>query len=213
MYLKAGISSSESVPPSNFGVMRGIKRLEHFPSPLRRSVNKFHRVCRQLGQGATDEAIATAMGCDVAHVPCFRECAEHRFESLDAPVGDEDDAETLGETIGELDPRIAEVDTKLTVQQLLSKLSPTELDRDAAEDLGVPVPANPGAWVTDDTFEGPGPTVKAGKSKSLRSDRHVDLAEEGIEKRKWYHLKTYTALRVVRGPSLEHHKRITFFHR
>lgn len=102
--------------------------LFHLPSPLRRSVNKFHRVCRQLGQGATDEAIATAMGCDVAHVPCFRECAEHRFESLDAPVGDEDDAETLGETIGELDPRIAEVDAKLTVQQLLSKLSPTERD-------------------------------------------------------------------------------------
>ena len=88
----------------------------------------------------------------------------------------------------------------------------TELDRDAAEDLGVPVPANPGAWVTDDTFEGPGPTVKAGKYKYLRSDRRVDLAEEGVREDKWYHLKTYTALRVVRGPSLEHHKRITFFH-
>lgn len=56
------------------------------------------------------------------------------------------------------------------------------------------------------------PTVKAGKSKSLRSDRRVDLAEEGVREDKWYHLKTYTALRVVRGPSLEHHKRITFFH-
>lgn len=102
--------------------------LFHLPSPLRRSVNKFRRVCRQLGAGATDEAIAAAMGCDVAHVPCFRDCAEHRFESLDAPIGDGDDAETLGETIGELDPRIAEVEAKLTVQQLLSKLSPTERD-------------------------------------------------------------------------------------
>ena len=37
-------------------------------------------------------------------------------------------AETLGETIGTLDPRIAEVEAKLTVQQLLSKLSPTERD-------------------------------------------------------------------------------------
>lgn len=89
----------------------------------------------------------------------------------------------------------------------------TELDEDAAEDLGVPVPANPGAMVAHDSFEAPGPTVKAGKSKSFRSDRHVDLDEEGVRRHQWYHLKTYTALRVVRGPSLEHHKRITFFHR
>ncbi len=102
--------------------------LLHLPSPLRRSVNKFRRVCRQLGEGTTDEAIAAAMGCDVEHVPCFRDCAEHRFESLDAPVGDGDDAETLGETIGELDPGFAEVDAKLTVEQLLSKLSPTARD-------------------------------------------------------------------------------------
>ncbi len=89
----------------------------------------------------------------------------------------------------------------------------TELDKDAAEDLGVPVPANPGAMVADDSFEGPGPTVKAGKSKSLTSERRVDLAAEGVRRHQWYHLKTYTALRVVGGPSLEHHKQITFFHR
>ena len=102
--------------------------LFHLPSPLRRSVNKFRRVCRHLGHGATDAAIAAAMGCDIAHVPCFRDCSEHRFESLDAPLGDGDDAETLGDTLGEPDPRIAEVDAKLTVEQLLSKLSPTERD-------------------------------------------------------------------------------------
>lgn len=82
-----------------------------------------------------------------------------------------------------------------------------------AEDLGVPVPANPGAVVANDSFEAHGPEVDAGRSKTLTSERNVDLAAEGIRADKWYHLKTYTALRVVGGLSLEHEKEITFFHR
>lgn len=88
----------------------------------------------------------------------------------------------------------------------------TELDEDAAEDLGVPVPANPGGVVANDSFEAHGPKVDPGGTETITSERSVDLAEEEIRADKWYHLKTYTALRVVGGPSLEHHKQITFFH-
>ena len=98
--------------------------LFHFPSPLRRSVNKFRRISRKLGQGATDTEIAAAMECSIEHVRCFRECSEQTFESLDAPLTDSEEALTLSDTLGSIDPGFAEVDVKLTVDQLLSQLSP-----------------------------------------------------------------------------------------
>ena len=98
--------------------------LFHLPSPLRRSVNKFRRIFRKLGEGATDKEIASAMGCSIEHVRCFRECSEQTFESLDAPLPDSDEALTLGEMLGSIDPGFAEVDVKLTMDQLLSQLSP-----------------------------------------------------------------------------------------
>lgn len=104
------------------------RTLFHLPSPLRRSVNKFLRVSRKLGEGATDTEIAAEMGCSVNHVSCFRECSEQHCESFDAPLADSDDvseeALTLSDTLGSIDPGFAEVDAKLTVTQLLSRLSP-----------------------------------------------------------------------------------------
>lgn len=98
----------------------------HLPAPLRRSVNKFRSVSRKLGEGATDVEIAAAMGCTVDHVSCFRECSEQTLESLDAPLDDSPDGETLSDTVGSIDLGFAEVETKLTVAQLLSKLSTIE---------------------------------------------------------------------------------------
>lgn len=100
----------------------------HLPAPLRRSVNRFLNVCKKLGEGATDAEIAAEMGCSVDQVSCFRECSEQHFESLDALFADSDDvsdeALTLSETFGSVDPGFAEVDAKITVAQLLSQLSP-----------------------------------------------------------------------------------------
>ena len=100
--------------------------LFHLPSPLRRSVNKFLRVQRKLGEGATDAGIAAAMGCSIEHVSCFRECSELTVESLDAPLIDSDEVLTLSDTLGNIDPGFAEVDVKLTVDQLLSQLTSTQ---------------------------------------------------------------------------------------
>ena len=101
------------------------RTLFHLPAPLRRSVNKFLHVSRKLGEGATDVEIAAEMGCSVDHVSCFRECSEQHFESLDAPLADSDDeALTLSDTLGSVDPGFAEIDAKLTMDQLLSQLSP-----------------------------------------------------------------------------------------
>ena len=96
--------------------------LFHLPSPLRRSVNRFRRICRQLGAGATDTEIAAAMGCSMEHVHCFRQCSEQTFESLDAPLPDSEEALTLSDILGSIDPGFAEVEDKLTVDQLLSRL-------------------------------------------------------------------------------------------
>ncbi len=98
----------------------------HLPDPLRRSVNKFRRVSQKLGESATDAEIAEKMQCSVDQVRCFRECAEQTFESLDAPFADSPDAETLSDTIGSIDPGFVEIEDKLTVSQLLSKLSSVE---------------------------------------------------------------------------------------
>ena len=102
--------------------------LFHLPTPLRRSVNKFRRISRKLGEGATDTEIAAAMECSIEHVRCFRECSEQTFESLDAPLTDSEDALTLSDILGNIDPGFAEVDVKLTVDQLLSRL--TSLQRE-----------------------------------------------------------------------------------
>ncbi|MDE0013980.1 MAG: sigma-70 family RNA polymerase sigma factor [Candidatus Poribacteria bacterium] len=103
------------------------RTLFYFPTSLRRSVNRFLSVCKKLGEGATDAEIAAEMECAVDQVSCFRECSEHHFESLDALLTDSDDvsdeALTLSETLGSIDPGFAEVDAKLTVAQLLSQLS------------------------------------------------------------------------------------------
>ena len=102
----------------------------HLPDPLRRSVNRFLNVCQKLGKGATDAEIASEMGCSVDQVSCFRECSEQHFESLDVPLAGSDDvseeALTLSDTLGSVDPGFAEVDAKLTVARLLSQLSPIE---------------------------------------------------------------------------------------
>ena len=100
--------------------------LLHLPSPLRRSVNKFRRISRKLGKCATDADIAAAMRCSIENVSDFRECSEHNFESLDAPLTDSDEALMLSDALGSIDPGFAEVDAKLTVNQLLSQLSPIE---------------------------------------------------------------------------------------
>ena len=97
------------------------------PDPLRRSINRFSRVSRTLGAGATDAEIAAKMGCAVEQVSCFREYLSQHFEDLDAPLCNSDtEVLTLSDTIGSVDPGFAEVEAKLTVAQLLSKLLPVE---------------------------------------------------------------------------------------
>lgn len=100
--------------------------LLYLPGPLQRSVNKFRRVCRKLGESATDAAIAAEMACPVESVSYFRECSEHNVENLDMPLADSDEGQTLGNTLGSVDPGFAQVEAKLTVAQLLSHLSPVE---------------------------------------------------------------------------------------
>lgn len=98
----------------------------HLPSPLRRAVNKFCRMRKQIGEGATDADIVAAMDLAVNEVTFFRECAEYIIESLDAPVVDSEEALMLGETVGGIDPGFAEVEVRVSVAQLLSHLSRVE---------------------------------------------------------------------------------------
>ena len=104
------------------------QKLLHLPSPLQRAVNKFCRTLRQLGEGATDAEIAAAMNLSEREVPFLRECAEYTVESLDAPLADSADAPMLADTVGSIDPGFAEVETRVSVEQLLSQL--TEVERE-----------------------------------------------------------------------------------
>ena len=85
-------------------------------------MNKFCRVCRQLGEGATDAAIAAVMDSTADDVSFLRECAGYEVESLDAPLETSEDALTLGETLGSIDPGFDEVEDRVSVAQLLSQL-------------------------------------------------------------------------------------------
>ncbi len=98
----------------------------HLPSPLRRAVNKFCRALRQLGEGATDADIAAAMNLSESEVSFLRECAEYTVESLEAPLADSEDAPTLVDTVGSIDPGFAEIEARVSVEQLLSQLSEVE---------------------------------------------------------------------------------------
>ncbi len=102
------------------------QRLLHLPEPLRRAVNKFCRVCRQLGEGATDAALAAVMDSTTNEVSFLRECAGYEVESLDAPLETSGDALTLGEIVGSMDPGFDEVEVRVSVAQLLSQLSAQE---------------------------------------------------------------------------------------
>ena len=102
------------------------RKFLHLPSPLRRAVNKFCRMRRQLGEGATDADIAAVMDLRVDKVSFLRECAEYRIESLDVSLADSEDAVTLGVTVGSIDPGFAEIETRVSVEQLLSHLSEVE---------------------------------------------------------------------------------------
>ncbi len=102
------------------------RTLVHLPSPLRRSVNQFRRVCRHLGEGATNDEIAAAMKCPTEAIGYFRECSEQTCESLDEPLSDSDEVLPLQDTLGSLDPGFTEVETKVSVTQLLSHLSEVE---------------------------------------------------------------------------------------
>jgi len=102
------------------------QKLLHLPSPLRRTVNKFCRTRRRLGESATNADIAAAMHLSEGEVSFVRECAAYTVESLDAPLADSEDAQLLGDTVGSIDPGFAEVDTRVSVEQLLSHLSEVE---------------------------------------------------------------------------------------
>ena len=104
------------------------QKLLHLSGPVRRAVNKFCRVLRQLGEGATDTDIAAAMNLSDNEVSFLRDCAEYSIESLDAPLSDSEEAVTLADTIGSIDPGFAEIDTRVSAEQLLSQLS--ELERE-----------------------------------------------------------------------------------
>ncbi len=104
------------------------RKFLHLPSPLRRAINKFCRTRRQLGEGATDADIAAAMDLPIDKVSFLRECAESSVESLDAPLADSADNVTLGDTVGSIDPGFAEIETRVSVEQLLSHLSEVECE-------------------------------------------------------------------------------------
>ena len=70
--------------------------------------------------------IAAAMNLLDNEVPFLRECAESTVESLDAPLSDSEDAGTLGDAVGSSDPGFAEVETRVSVEQLLSHLCEVE---------------------------------------------------------------------------------------
>ena len=104
------------------------QKLLHLPSPLRRAVNRFCRTRRQLGEGATDADIAAVMDLLVDKVSFLRECAECMIESLNAPLEDSEDTVTLGDTVGSIDLGFAEIETRVSVEQLLSYLSEVECE-------------------------------------------------------------------------------------
>ena len=66
------------------------------------------------------------MNLSDGEVSFLRECAEYTVKSLDAPLAGSEDAPTLGETVGCIDPGFAEVETRVSVEQLLSELSEVE---------------------------------------------------------------------------------------
>lgn len=102
------------------------RTLVYLPRSLQRSVNEFHRVCRSLGEGTTDDEIAVAMKCPIETVRYFRECSECTAESLEAPLTDSDADLLLSSTLGSVDPGFAEVETRILVAQLLAHLSSVE---------------------------------------------------------------------------------------
>ena len=104
------------------------RKLMHLPSPLRRAVNKFCRARRRLGENATDADIAAAMHQSENEVSFLRECAADTIESLDAPLAGSEDTVTLGDTVGSIDPGFAEIETRVSVEQLLSHLSEVECE-------------------------------------------------------------------------------------
>ena len=104
------------------------QKLLHLPSPLRRAANKFSKTLRRLGEGATDADIAAAMRQSESEVSFLRECVEYTVESLDAPLADSEDAPILADTVGSIDPGFAEVEIRVSVEQLLSYLSEVECE-------------------------------------------------------------------------------------
>lgn len=102
------------------------RKLLHLPESLRRAVNRFCRTLQQLGDGATDTDIAAAMDVKVQQIPFLRECAEYAVESLDAALADSEDARTLADTIGSIDPGFDAIENRILVGQLMSHLSETE---------------------------------------------------------------------------------------
>ena len=104
------------------------QKLLHLPSPLRRAVNKFCQIRKRLGEGATDADIAAAMNLSDGEISFLRECAEYTVESLDVPLADSENAPMLVDTVGSIDPGFAEVETRVSVEQLLSQLSEMECE-------------------------------------------------------------------------------------
>lgn len=58
-----------------------------------------------------------------SEVSFLRECAAYTVESLDAPLSGSEDVPMLADTVGSIDPGCAEVETRVSVEQLLSQLS------------------------------------------------------------------------------------------
>jgi RNA polymerase sigma-B factor len=82
----------------------------------------------RLGSGATNEAIAQHLGLGVEEVNEARSVAQvYRYGSLDSTCATESRrGQTLGETIGDLDPGYERVDSRLALRKALRRVKPRD---------------------------------------------------------------------------------------
>ena len=90
-------------------------------------VNAHGELSQKLGHEPTVGELAEATGLDPSTIREAQGVGHcYRPESLDRPLGDSDDAATLGAATGELEPGFLKADARITLEPLLAQLAPRD---------------------------------------------------------------------------------------
>ena len=103
------------------------QKLVHLSDRQQRAVTQFRKAQYKIGYDATDKQIAAEMKQTINTVRTLRQALEYTIESLDAPIVDTDAELTLGDTLGGIDAGFMDVENKLFVEQLMTRLSSIEM--------------------------------------------------------------------------------------